>query len=167
MNLTKDQLEAILINDDILNKSKLQTGAMETSDRKIVEYIYRMKTEGAADPRLTPSQSTASGPDASPAVTNGTVAATPSGGAVPVSLLDQAEPDGSVSNVVARRIDDISRAVAANQSQVMLTQVSKGGDNVTTNVDNSKTTFLAGGASPYSGDVSHRRQQDKMNSGVA
>lgn len=51
-SLSSEQLDALLINDDILNNSTLQLGALETSDRKIIETLYRMKTEGAADPRL-------------------------------------------------------------------------------------------------------------------
>ena len=45
-NLSPAELEAILINDDVLKRSKLQVGALNTSDRKIVEMIYRMKTLG-------------------------------------------------------------------------------------------------------------------------
>jgi len=55
MDLNEQQLEAILINDDILNRSTLQTGALDSGDRKIVEYVYRIKTEGAADPLRSPS----------------------------------------------------------------------------------------------------------------
>jgi hypothetical protein len=57
-NLSPQIIEALLVNDDILNNATLQVGALETSDRKIIEYLYRMKTEGAVDPRaqLTPNQ---------------------------------------------------------------------------------------------------------------
>ena len=50
-DLSPNQLKAILTNDDILLNSFIMRGALETSDRKVVEQIYRIKTEGAADPR--------------------------------------------------------------------------------------------------------------------
>jgi hypothetical protein len=52
--LSPDQLKAILVNDDILLNSIIMRGALETSDRKTVEQFYRMKTEGALDPRTVP-----------------------------------------------------------------------------------------------------------------
>jgi len=54
-NLSPAELEAILINDDVLKKSKLQVGALNTSDRKIVEMIYRMKTLGVDNQLESPN----------------------------------------------------------------------------------------------------------------
>jgi len=43
-NLSPEQLEAILINDDILFRSRLKGGALDNGTRKIVEYLYRVNS---------------------------------------------------------------------------------------------------------------------------
>ena len=43
-NLSPEQLEAILINDDILLRSRLRGGALDNGTRKIVEYLYRVNS---------------------------------------------------------------------------------------------------------------------------
>jgi hypothetical protein len=59
-NLSADQLEAILINDDILLRSRLKGGALDNGTRKIVEYLYRVNSgqivAESSTPNLTSAQ---------------------------------------------------------------------------------------------------------------
>lgn len=173
MNLSKDQLEAILINDDILNNSKLQTGAMETSDRKIVEYIYRMKTEGAANPNLSPSQSTAS-PGTTVAgasqtnnyvenVFNSTV--TPQQDEnIPDQLMATMSPGQALTSSLP--VNEMSRNVAASSAGPIVVATTTGGSTVNNMVNNSSTNVLGGGPSARTNDVGFRRYYDKQQATV-
>lgn len=91
-NLSVDQLEALRINDDILRNSALQTGALTTSDRNVLEAIYRSKVQ--------PSQDAVTAGDVTPQ-TEGTV---PTAGDVtppppPATTPPQVEPQTPMSQL--------------------------------------------------------------------
>ena len=145
-DLSPAQLEAILINDDLLNNSVLQVGALETSDRKIVEYLYRMKTEGVADPRV-----------------NSPVTAAPSSSPVPSPGSEAVTPSPAVSSAVP--VGEMSRNMAAQATTPIVIASTQGGDTVNTNVTNSSTTVLGGGAPARSSDIAARRLADRTQFG--
>ena len=156
-NLSPEQLQALLINDDILNNSTLQVGAMETSDRKIVEYIYRMKTEGAADPRLAPVQ-TAS-PESQGALQSAQ-STLDAANQLSASFVTSVTPSPTVSAAVP--VNDMSRNMVAQSSAPIVISTSQGGSQVTNMVNNSSTTVLGGGAPARSSDISSQRLFDRM-----
>jgi len=147
MDLTKDQLEAIIINDDILNNSLLQTGAMSTGDRNIVESVYRMKFMGAADPRLTLPEAGPTASSASPTV----MAGTSDGAVVPSPTISAAVP-----------VNEMSSNMIAMSSTPIIISSTQGGSTVNNNVNNNSTTVMSGGIPARSSDVGHRRLQDRM-----
>ena len=147
--LTADQLEALLINDDILRNSTMQTGAMETSDRKIVEYLYRVKT-GEITPSASPTlpDSPAAGGAVEPV-------RTASVSTVSEAVIPLPSVAGSSGNFVA----DASRNVSAQAQQPVVLVSNQGGDTVNTNVQNNSTTVLGGGARARNSDNAYNQYQ--------
>ena len=172
-NLSAPQLEAILVNDDILNKSFSQLGALETSDRKIVEYLYRMKTEQAADPRTQLTTNEVPQLDLGGTIEPGQAAIVGEKGPELVlgpaevvgredtsRIFDLLEPSPAVSAIVP--VGDMSRNVAATSSAPIVISSTQGGSTVNNMVNNNSTTVLGGGAPARSSDVAHRRLTDRM-----
>lgn len=191
-SLSPEQLDALLINDDILNNSTLQLGALETSDRKIIETLYRMKTEGAADPRLMDAGGTIKpgevaivgekGPELvfGPAEVVGredtaSMLAGPLAAQVNQTTVQQPIPvivtnaetaalsiTPSPTISAAVPVNDMSKNVAASSAAPIIISSTQGGSSVTNMVNNNSTNVIGGGPPARSSDVGHRRYQDRM-----
>lgn len=161
-NLSVPQLEALLVNDDRLGTFS-QLGAFSTSDRMVVEAIYRGKVQGdtiTTDSTTTNVQSTSlqtatNIEPTSSETTNSTTNVSP----------DQLQPIPSLTSLP---VSEASREVAAAQSSPNITVVSspKGGDSVNTTVNQLNTTVMGGGASARSSDLPHQRIMDNFQSHV-
>jgi len=169
--LSAEQLEAILINDDILNRSFFKGGALDNGTRKVVEYLYRVKsgmiTPAPSSPNL-PDTPTADGTvdptGASPAGASSAVEPVSSASVAAVS--ESVTPLPSVAGGSGSFVAEASRNVSAQASTPIIIDSSKGGDVINNNVQNNSTTNIAGSPPARSTDVSHRRSQDRSFAGV-
>ena len=172
-DLSPDQIEAILTNDDILLNSIIMRGALETSDREAVEQIYRIKTEGAADPRTQLTTNEVPQLDLGGTIEPGQAAIVGEKGPELVlgpaevvgredtsRIFDLLEPSPAVSAIVP--VGDMSRNVAATSSAPIVVSTSQGGSQITNMVNNNSQTVLGGGAPARSSDISSQRLFDRM-----
>lgn len=171
-NLSAPQLEALLVNDDRLGTFS-QLGALSTSDRMVVEAIYRGKVQGdsiTTDSTTTNVQSTSLqtatniDPTSSQTTNSEVISSSVSYNTTSVSP-DQLQPTPSFTSLP---VSEASREVAAAQTSPNITVVNspKGGDSVNTTVNNMNTTVMGGGAPARSGYLPHHRLMDTQQSVV-
>lgn len=164
-DLSKQQLEAILINDDVLRRSPSQAGALDSRDRQIVEYLYQ-----AADlqPVEVTAQSVRALPSSQISPTAANLADTPN--MIEAGLQPQMAPvptarnfDVSLNALLNAPIGRASQEVNnSNMSPVIISAPTRGGDTVNNTVNNSQNTFVGGGASARSNQPSYLRTQDRL-----
>lgn len=162
-NLSVDQLEALRINDDILRNSALQTGALTTTDRNVLEVIYATKT-------LQPVTVTAERRNVVPITPMSSTSAQLNDTPIQSNVSRELQPvsanrsfDVMYNDVVTAPLARASQEISDAQSSTpVLIANSKGGDTVNHTVNNNHTTVMPTGVPARSQAQGELRRQNNM-----
>ena len=158
--LPPKQLEAILLNDDILLNSGLQVGALPTSDRMVVEDLYRQTTArpfSQPSSQISPTAATlADTPNMIEAGLQPQMAPVPSARSFDASL------NGLLNAPLGRASQEISDAKSASP---VIVAPSRGGDVVNNNVNQNTTNVISSGSPARTTYQPEHRHQMNMSGG--
>ena len=165
--LSANQLDAILLNDDILLNSGLQVGALPKSDRMVVEHLYRQTTTSNASTAAGFSARPFSQPSSQISPTAATLADTPN--MIEAGLQPQMAPvpsarsfDASLNGLLNAPLGRASQEISdAKSASPVIVAPSRGGDVVNNNVNqNTTNVFSSGSPSRTTYQPEHRHQMN-------